>query len=230
MRIHTATVGKGKAVHIYYSAFGRTDCAAGGMSDANATPVDGPVTCKRCLKTLAAKIEQAHEEANELNTLAAMISSTRRVVHTTDRQRVTTRKERAAFRRTQAAKRRQLGRTVRDQRRAAKTVAKGAATARTHLLAAGVDAADAKRFAGAFSRGLAPPDARLVEIKLKGRATATVPVKLYDLRTFAARLATYRPKDASAAARLNRAAVHFNASVQDATAASQRLARLLRAA
>lgn len=59
----TAKIGRGKAVHIYYAWAGRTDCAAGGMSDADATEVDLPVTCKRCLKALPAIVERDHAAA-----------------------------------------------------------------------------------------------------------------------------------------------------------------------
>ncbi|GLW00914.1 hypothetical protein Slala05_45450 [Streptomyces lavendulae subsp. lavendulae] len=37
-------------------------------------------------------------------------------------------------------------------------------------------------------------------VKLKGRARKAVALKLYDLATFAARLAVYRPRDPHAAA------------------------------
>lgn len=79
-------------------------------------------------------------------------------------------------------------------------------TARTQLVAAGLDDATAKRFAGAFSRGLTADGARTTRIKLKGRTRKTVQVKLYTVTTFAQRLATYRPKDRTAASRFEQAA------------------------
>ena len=78
--------------------------------------------------------------------------------------------------------------------------------ARTHLTAAGIDDATAKRFAGAFSRGVQADGTRETTVKLKGRTRKTVAVKLYSARTFAARLAVYRPKDLTAAARFEQAA------------------------
>ena len=53
----------------------------------------------------------------------------------------------------------------------------------------------------------APDGARTTTVKLKGRVRKAVQVKLYAARTFAARLATYRPKDAVAAARFDALAV-----------------------
>jgi len=63
MSFVTAKIGKGKVVHAYYMAASRTDCAAAGMSDAEAVLVEGPVTCKRCLKGIAKMVESAHAEA-----------------------------------------------------------------------------------------------------------------------------------------------------------------------
>lgn len=78
--------------------------------------------------------------------------------------------------------------------------------ARTQLVAAGVDDATAKRFAGAFSRGVIADGTREATVKLKGRTRKTVAIKLYSAATFAARLAVYRPKDRTAAARFEQAA------------------------
>lgn len=78
---------------------------------------------------------------------------------------------------------------------------------RTRLVAAGLDDATAKRFAGAFSRGLVADDVRETKIKLKARVRKTVQVKLFTASTFAARLAVYRPKDATVAARFERIAL-----------------------
>lgn len=78
---------------------------------------------------------------------------------------------------------------------------------RTRLVAAGLDDATAKRFAGAFSRGLVADGTRETKIKLKARVRKTVQVKLFTATTFTARLATYRPKDATFAARFERIAL-----------------------
>lgn len=96
---------------------------------------------------------------------------------------------------------------TRAARRAHRLVATGTPqTARTHLLAAGLDDHTAKRYAGAFSRGTTPTATGETVVKLKGRARKTVPVKLYDHATFTSRLASYRPRDLTAAARFEQAA------------------------
>ena len=212
MRITTATVGKGKAIHIYYPGADRTDCATGGMSDSAATPVDAPVTCKRCLKALAAMVEEAHAEAATVN------ASLRPAVRPS-------RAHRATARRAQEAKRRELARTVRARHAAARRVATGQPqSARTWLLAAGMDAKDAKRFAGPFSRGQQADATGTTVIKLKGRATAVVPVKLYSRPAATARLAVYRPADRSISAKLARSAALFHDAILDTTVAADRLA------
>ncbi len=109
---------------------------------------------------------------------------------------------------------RKAARIVRDRasdtratRRAVRAVATGAPqTARTHLTAAGLSPADAHRFSGAFSRSVAPTTTGTGVVKLKGRVTKTVPVKLYDTAAFTARLSVYRPKDTAAASRFAQAA------------------------
>ncbi|MEW2266889.1 hypothetical protein [Streptomyces sp. NPDC047868] len=102
---------------------------------------------------------------------------------------------------------RQRTREQRTARRAFKATATGTPqTARTHLIAAGINDATAKRYAGAFSRGITADDTRDARIKLKKRTRKTVTVKLYSATTFAARLAVYRPKDLTAAALFEQAA------------------------
>jgi hypothetical protein len=97
--------------------------------------------------------------------------------------------------------------THRATRKAVHAVATGTPqTARTHLIAAGIDTATAKRYAGAFSNRAQPTATTTAPIKLKGRATKTVTVKLYDRAAFAARLAAYRPRDPQAAAQFTQAA------------------------
>lgn len=89
---------------------------------------------------------------------------------------------------------------TRTNRRAQKAIATNTPQpVRTRLIAAGLDDATAKRFAGAFSRGVTADSTRTTKIKLKGRVTKRVQVKLYTAPTFAARLAAYRPKDKAAA-------------------------------
>lgn len=117
-------------------------------------------------------------------------------------QKNATRREHRAHRRALRATLRRRTAETRATQRAIRAVATGTPQpARTQLVAAGLDDATAKRFAGAFSRGLIADDVRETRIKLKARVRKTVQVKLYSARTFAARLATYRPKDAIAAAR-----------------------------
>lgn len=110
--------------------------------------------------------------------------------------------------RTRRATLRQRAAATRAARKAQRAVATGAPQpARTQLVAAGLDDHTAKRFAGAFSRGVIADGVRETRIKLKGRVTKRVAVKLYSARTFAGRLAVYRPKDAAAAALFARLAL-----------------------
>ena len=96
---------------------------------------------------------------------------------------------------------------TRKTRRAVKAVATGAPQpASTHLIASGIDAGTAKRFAGAFSKGVAPTATGETVIKLRSRRTKRVAVKLYDTSAFTARLSTYRPKNPGAAELFARAA------------------------
>lgn len=116
--------------------------------------------------------------------------------------------------RTRTARRtlRQRAAATRAARRAVKAVATGTPQpARTQLVAAGLDDHTAKRFAGAFSRGVIADGTRETSVKLKGRVRKTVAVKLYAPATFAARLSVYRPKDLTAAALFARAAHHLAA-------------------
>ncbi|WJV47668.1 hypothetical protein [Streptomyces flavofungini] len=113
-----------------------------------------------------------------------------------------TRREHRATRRALRATLRRRTAGTRATRRATKAVATGTPqTARTRLVAAGLDDATAHRFSAAFSRGVTPDATREATVKLKGRARKAVKVKLYAAATFAARLATYRPKDRTIAAR-----------------------------
>lgn len=102
--------------------------------------------------------------------------------------------------RKRRAQLRTVTRNLREQRAATKRMALAVvAPVRTQLLAVGVDAATARRFAPAFSRGLVRAATGTTAIKLRGRRTKRVDVKLYDRSRFFDRLATYRPaKDANA--------------------------------
>jgi len=108
------------------------------------------------------------------------------------------------------AKQRALRNRIREQRttrRARKAITTGLPqTARTHLVAAGINDQTAKRYAGAFSRGMNADAVTETAIKLKKRTRKTVTVKLYAADTFAARLAVYRPRDLTAAALFEQAA------------------------
>ncbi|OPC83032.1 hypothetical protein B4N89_20685 [Embleya scabrispora] len=106
---------------------------------------------------------------------------------------------------------RQAIRTNRARRTATRAVATGLATAADHLTAAGIEPASAKRFAGAFSRGVEPTATTAGRIKLRGRVTKRVTVKLYDLPAFVARALVYRPKDRTAAATFERLAYRLAA-------------------
>ncbi|MGV9891645.1 hypothetical protein [Streptomyces sp. NPDC003395] len=108
------------------------------------------------------------------------------------------------------AKQRALRTRIREQRttrRALKALNTGQPqTARTHLVAAGINDTTAKRYAGAFSRGMHADATGTATIKLKGRTRKQITVKLYAVHTFAARLAVYRPKDLTAARLFEQAA------------------------
>jgi hypothetical protein len=97
--------------------------------------------------------------------------------------------------------------TNRATRKAHRAIATGnPQTARTHLTAAGLTDTTAKRYAPAFSRGIIADQITLTRIKLRGRTRKTVQAKLYTHATFTQRLATYRPKDKTAAQLFARAA------------------------
>lgn len=119
-----------------------------------------------------------------------------------------TRTARRQDRRAALARRRETVRADRAAARARRQVATGAPqTVKTHLLAAGVTVADARRFAGAFSRGVESVTTvrttmRNPKGKYQGSRDLRVTVKLVDAAAFRARLTTYRPKsDPAAAAR-----------------------------
>jgi hypothetical protein len=120
----------------------------------------------------------------------------------------TTRREHRAKRRALRTILRRRTAATRATQRAHRAVNTGQPLpVRTRLVAAGLDDATAKRFAGAFSRGLVADGTRETKIKLKARVRKTVQVKLFTATTFAARLAVYRPKDATVAARFERIAL-----------------------
>lgn len=101
---------------------------------------------------------------------------------------------------------------TRAARKATRLVATGQPqTARTHLAAAGITDTTARRYAPAFSRSITADAVALTSIKLKGRTRKTVQTKLYTHTTFTARLATYRPKDKTAAHLFNQAAMRLAA-------------------
>lgn len=71
----------------------------------------------------------------------------------------------------------------------------------THLIGRGLDPALAHRFAGAASRAAGVADATTTaRIKLRGRVTKTVNVKLFSAARIDSVLTTYRPKSNPAAA------------------------------
>lgn len=96
---------------------------------------------------------------------------------------------------------------TRKARKAVRMISAGKpVTAKLHMAAAGIDGKTANRFAGAFSARQTPTLVSETRIKLKGRVTKAVLVKLYSADLFAARLAAYRPKDKAAAQIFERAA------------------------
>ncbi|AVH57798.1 MULTISPECIES: hypothetical protein [Streptomyces] len=114
---------------------------------------------------------------------------------------VPTHREHRATRRTLRATLRLRAAATRTLRKATRALASGQPqTAKTHLIGRGLDPTTAKRFAGAFSKGVTPTATSETVIKLKGRARKAVAVKLYDSAAFMARLRVYRPKSPTAAA------------------------------
>lgn len=112
-----------------------------------------------------------------------------------------------ASNRTRRAQLRTLVRTNKRTTAARKAIASGKPeTVKNHLINVGISVELADRFASAFSRGMTALDLGAADIKLKGRVTKAVNVKLYDVDTFLSRLATYRPKDKVAAAEFSRVA------------------------
>lgn len=111
---------------------------------------------------------------------------------------------------TNRARRAQLRNLIRTNKRtqaARKAIAAGRpASAKSHLITAGLPVELADRYASAFSRGMTALELGQADIKLKGRVTKDVNVKLYDVQAFLTRLGSYRPKDKAAAAEFARVA------------------------
>jgi len=97
-------------------------------------------------------------------------------------------------------------RETRTARRARRAVASGLATAKQHMIVAGIPVPLAERFASAFSRGMVAQGTVTVSVRPGGRLVLRRKAKLYSVATAAARLATYRPKDKAAAAVFERVA------------------------
>ena len=95
---------------------------------------------------------------------------------------------------------------TRAVRRAHKAVNTGLATAKNHMIVAGIPVDMAERFAGAFSRGMVAQGQTTVSVRRGGRCVLRRKAKLYSPETAAARMATYRPKDKAAAAVFERVA------------------------
>lgn len=194
-------INKSKIVHLYHFAADRTDCGAGGMSDLSVnagTPTEDAVTCKRCLKSMAAAAELAARVAAELQETvdvvhgealrmdAARSAASVALVASTRKQRRADRRQRRATLRKQAPQMRAAARVRRGEREGLPQ------TARTLLVAAGVPEDVAKRYAPAFSRGTKPTTISNRRVRV-GRRTKRTDVKLYSQEAFAARMATYRP-------------------------------------
>lgn len=199
MRATIAYVGLGKALHLF--AGNSPVC---GVQGGAATPFHGTtfrVTCKRCAKTLANMVELAHIQALSLH--REFVASTWDPFgeDATESAAPTSRRQRRAARRAQARQLRATAAQARAVARAARVKRNGTpATARTLLVAAGLPDDIAKRYAGAFSKGV---EAMLPKVSKRiptGRRSKRVQVAVYTHAEFAARLATYRPKNAEHAA------------------------------
>lgn len=194
-------INKSKIVHLYHFAADRTDCGAGGMSDLSVnggTPTEDAVTCKRCIKSMAAAAELAARVAAEMQETvdfareealrmdAARVADSIAPVATTRKQRRADRRQRRATLRKQAPQMRAAARVRRGEREGLPQ------TARTLLVAAGVPDAIAKRYAPAFSKNATATATVKRRVRI-GVRSARKAVKLYDRGAFAARMATYRP-------------------------------------
>lgn len=256
-----AKIGKGKAVHMgaFASNGTWTLCVAnfnvtGKGEQGEIVETEGPITCKRCIKDLAARVERDHAAAlaEDLERAhdAALVEDASRELHRAaahvtqhwlmaggqwrreDGSRrycgiqvtlgtgthhgpcvdLVEREEREpapVSRRQRRCARRQARATLRAQApvtRAAARARRGAReglpqTARTLLVAAGVPDGTAGRYAAAFSRGVPADATRCMRVPMgRSGVTERQKVKLYGPDTFAARLSTYRPRNAEHAA------------------------------
>lgn len=75
-------INKSKVVHLYWEAFDRTDCGAGGMSDISANggvPTEDAVTCKRCLKAIEVAKARHAQAVAEHEEMVALVEGVQRV-------------------------------------------------------------------------------------------------------------------------------------------------------
>lgn len=195
MRATIAYVGLGKATHLFIN--GAPACGVKGGVPTPSHSTTFRVTCKRCQKHLVTLVNQAEEEAHALD--ARMEAEAQRETDAAAHVHGLTmsRTQRRAARRAQARQLRATAAQTRALARAARVKRSGIpATARTLLVAAGLPDDIAKRYAGAFSKGV---EATLPKVSKRiptGRRSKRVQVAVYTHAEFAARLATYRPKNA----------------------------------
>lgn len=199
MRATTGYVGLGKATHLIVD--GETVCGTKGGAITPSWSERFRVTCKRCIRHLVAEVmlseESAHAEDARRELEIQLDTAAAAHVHgltMSATQRRAARRAQARKLRTTAAQTRALARAVRVKRNGTP------ATARTLLVAAGLPDDIAKRYAGAFSKGV---EATLPKVSKRiptGRRSKRVQVAVYTHAEFADRLAVYRPKNAEHAA------------------------------
>lgn len=199
MRATTGYVGLGKATHLIVD--GHAACGTKGGAITPSWSERFRVTCKRCIRHLVAEVmlaeESAHAEDARRELEIQLDTDAAAHVHGLTMSA----RQRRAARRAQARKLRATAAQTRAVARAARVKRNGTpATARTLLVAAGLPDDIAKRYAGAFSKGV---EAALPKVSKRiptGRRSKRVQVAVYTHAEFAARLAVYRPKNADHAA------------------------------
>jgi hypothetical protein len=199
MRATLAYVGHGKTIHLIVD--GTPAC---GVKGGSLTPAEGAlsrVSCKRCVPAQLRLVAEAFELATEMDKEWNRAWALAEITRLTAGKGAPTARQRRAIRRDQARRLRATAAQTRAVARAARVKRNGTpATARTLLVAAGLPDDIAKRYAGAFSKGV---EATLPKVSKRiptGRRSKRVQVAVYTHAEFADRLATYRPKNAEHAA------------------------------
>jgi hypothetical protein len=200
MRATTGYVGLGKATHLIVD-----DTAVCGVKGGAITPSWSErfrVTCKRCLRHLAAEVTLAEGSAYIENARREMEAERETAAAAHVHGLTMSATQRRAARRAQARKLRATSAQTRAVARAARVKRNGTpAPARTLLVAAGLPDELAKRYASAFSKGVATWNPETSKrVRTGAHRSKRVAVKVFTPAEFADRLATYAPKNPEHAA------------------------------